>query len=442
MMMASRRYLSRLAQSRVLSVTPSSSMIDQQVAIKATGMEANSLVTIRSVIEKKTNKGFNTFESHAHYKADNKGEVSVPDQASLSGECNGIEPMGLFWSMVPSPGVRFGSRYIHRDATKPMVVQLSLFDGHLDAAALQTKEPEATAVTERWYMGKDVERIEVEHGRLRGALFKPKGPGPFPGVIDMFGTSGGLIEMRAAMLASHGFACYALPYFNYRDLPKELWMLEAEYFRDAIDWLCDQPFVAPGGIGILGTSAGATLSLQMASLFPEKVNAAISINGSHAMTFSMTLNGVEIPYYGFDDRFLNETEVKGLYDMFHCWKALYKEPEEHGSILKVENNPKCKYLFIVGEDDGGWDSCFYAKKNIERLERYGCSNYQLLSYPEAGHLLEIPWAPVGSRFWSPAIAVVGKHGGTAIGNIRAMEDMWPKIISCLRRHCGLNNSKL
>ena len=47
MMMASRRYLSRLAQSRVLSVTPSSSMIDQQVAIKATGMEANSLVTIR-----------------------------------------------------------------------------------------------------------------------------------------------------------------------------------------------------------------------------------------------------------------------------------------------------------------------------------------------------------------------------------------------------------
>ena len=57
------------------------------------------------------------------------------------------------------------------------------------------------------------------------------GPGPFPGVIDMFGTSGGLIEMRAAMLASHGFACYALPYFNYRDLPKELWMLEAEYFR-------------------------------------------------------------------------------------------------------------------------------------------------------------------------------------------------------------------
>ncbi|XP_071788266.1 acyl-coenzyme A amino acid N-acyltransferase 1-like [Asterias amurensis] len=435
------RNLSKLAKKWLLSVTPSTSMIDQQVAIKATGMKANSHVTIRSVAEKKTDEIIERFESHAHYKAGDNGEVSVPDQAALGGLYTGIEPMGLFWSMVPSPGERLGARFALRDATKPMVVQLSLYEGLLDTAALQTKEPEATAVAERWYMGKDVERIEVEHGRLRGALFKPKGPGPFPGVIDMFGTAGGLIEIRAAALASHEFASYALPYFAYKDLPKGLQNLEAEYFRDTVDWLCDQPYVKPGGVGIVGVSFGATLALQTSALFPEKVSAVISINGSHVFpVHPMTLNGEELPYVPFDG--VIPEPVSGVYDIFDTGKNLYDLHDEDSAFIKVENNPKCKYLFVTGEAERNWDSCFYAKKSIERLKRYGCSNYQLLSYPGAGHLLEIPWAPAGSRCWSPAINGVVEHGGTPVGNTRAMEDSWPKMIRFLRRHIGLGNSKL
>ncbi len=43
----------------------------------------------RSVAEKKTGKLVETFESYAHYKADENGEVSVPDQASLGGSYTG-----------------------------------------------------------------------------------------------------------------------------------------------------------------------------------------------------------------------------------------------------------------------------------------------------------------------------------------------------------------
>ncbi|XP_033635544.1 acyl-coenzyme A amino acid N-acyltransferase 1-like [Asterias rubens] len=436
------RQPSKLAQTLLLSVTPSTSMIDQQVAIKATGMKANSYVTIRAVAKKKTGKLIGRFESYAHYKADENGEVSVADQACFGGSYTGIEPMGLFWSMVPSPGERLGARFILRDATKPMVVQLSLYEGQLDTAALQTKEPKATAAAERWYMGKDVERIEVEYGQVRGALFKPKGPGPFPGVIDMFGTAGGLIEIRAAALASHGFASYALPYFAYKDLPTFLWNRDAEYFRDAIDWLCDQPYVKPGGVGIVGVSAGATLALQISALFPEKVSAVISINGSHAFaSYPLNLNGEELPYVTFECELLKEP-VKDVYDIYDCWHKLYELQDEDGTIIKLEKNPKCQYLFLAGEAERQWDSVQNAKISMERLKRHGCSNYQLLSYPEAGHLLEIPWAPVGSRFWSPAINGVLEHGGTPVGNIRAMEDSWPKMIRFLRRHCGHCNSKL
>ena len=67
------------------------------------------------------------------------------------------------------------------------------------------------------------------------------GPGPFPGIIDMFGTYGGIIESRAALLASRGFAALALPYFRYQDLPTRVTDVELEYFmaRYLVNVLCD-----------------------------------------------------------------------------------------------------------------------------------------------------------------------------------------------------------
>ena len=43
----------------------------------------------RSVVEKKTDRGTERFEGHAHYKADDNGVVSVPDQVSLGGTYTG-----------------------------------------------------------------------------------------------------------------------------------------------------------------------------------------------------------------------------------------------------------------------------------------------------------------------------------------------------------------
>ena len=64
-------------------------------------------------------------------------------------------------------------------------------------------------------------------------LYPSIGSGPFPGVIDMFGTGGGLMQFRAALLASRGFVALSLAYFNYEDLPSNL-DLTLEYFE--VDW--------------------------------------------------------------------------------------------------------------------------------------------------------------------------------------------------------------
>lgn len=70
------------------------------------------------------------------------------------------------------------------------------------------------------------------------------GPGPFPAVIDLFGGAGGLIEFRAGLLASRGFAVLALAFFAYEDLPKGLTQLDLDYFEEAVELLLRHPKVS------------------------------------------------------------------------------------------------------------------------------------------------------------------------------------------------------
>lgn len=41
-----------------------------------------------------------------------------------------------------------------------------------------------------------------------------EGPGPFPGVLDLWGTGVKLVEKRVVLLASHGYASLALNYLT------------------------------------------------------------------------------------------------------------------------------------------------------------------------------------------------------------------------------------
>lgn len=72
---------------------------------------------------------------------------------------------------------------------------------------------------------------------LKSVFFRPSsnlfvpasGPGPFPGLLDMWGGGGGLVEYRASLLASHGYASFALKYLTSGELG--LAELELNYFE-------------------------------------------------------------------------------------------------------------------------------------------------------------------------------------------------------------------
>ena len=56
---------------------------------------------------------------------------------------------------------------------------------------------------------------EISEGGVLGQFYMPPGPGPFPAVIVLSGSNGGLTVRRPKILAADAYAVLSLPYFNY-----------------------------------------------------------------------------------------------------------------------------------------------------------------------------------------------------------------------------------
>ncbi|KAM3604600.1 uncharacterized protein V6R79_013732 [Siganus canaliculatus] len=98
----------------------------------------------------------------------------------------------------------------------------------------------AEATNERLLIGDGVRRLPVKEGNIRGVLFTPPGPGPFPAVLDLYILGGGLSEKRASLLATRGFVVLTLVAFGLADLPKTIDMVHLDYFEEAVEFLRKQ----------------------------------------------------------------------------------------------------------------------------------------------------------------------------------------------------------
>ena len=79
------------------------------------------------------------------------------------------------------------------------------------------------------------------------------------------GNAGGIVEYRAAMLASRGFVTLSLGYMGIGEFPSFPDRLDLEYFEDAVDYLAGHDAVLPGHVGAIGLSKGANLCVALAS---------------------------------------------------------------------------------------------------------------------------------------------------------------------------------
>ncbi|KAM9101142.1 bile acid-CoA:amino acid N-acyltransferase [Sarcophilus harrisii] len=406
-------------------VHPKIALVDEPLHIRVTGLLPNQMIVMQAKLT--SEKGV-LFQSHVFYKADEGGEVDLQQAAALGGDYVGIHPMGLFWSLKP---MKILSRLFKQDVmNSPYLVQLSVYNVEETINDLP-KSPEATEMVERWYSAPGVTRIQIREGRIRGALFLPPGEGPFPGVIDLFGGVGGLIEFRASLLASHGFATLALAYFNYEDLPELPPVLDIEYFEEAADFLLSHPKVLGPKIGIISVCMGAQIGLAMA-IFLKQVAATVCINGFFFAT------GRNIKYKNENIHSINSFPERirindlGLLEVYHILGNPQEEVNKH-AFLPVERS-QGHILFIVGEKDKNINSKSYAEQAMERLKKHGKSNGTLLSYPGAGHLIEPPYSPLCLASWNPFFMRPILWGGETIPHAEAQEHSWKESLKFLRCH--------
>ncbi|NXN96387.1 ACOT5 thioesterase, partial [Rhinopomastus cyanomelas] len=411
-----------------VSVCPAAGPADERLETRVAGLGPGQPVTLRAVAGDACGR---LFQSCAQYQADGRGELHLGSDPALGGDYRGVEPMGLFWSLAPASMEKPYQRLVP-SVGSPMKVEVLVHQGHSAPGAIPGPLM-AKAEVERWFAAPGVRRIRLKEGGVRGSLFLPPGDGPFPGVIDMYGDEGGLIEFRSSLLATRGFAALSLPYFDFEDLPKVMKELKLEYFEEAARFLQRHPKVKGPGVGVIGTGKGAELALSMITFLPEVV-AAVSISGCSSNTFTDLHCGEKtLPGLQFDTSKVSVSDT-GVFDIFEALDDP-TNPANSSCMIPIEK-AEGHFLLVVGEDDRIWKSSLYAAMAIRRLRQHGKENFELLSYPGAGHRIDPPFTPFCQVAMDRVLGLPVLGGGERKAHADAQEHSWGKIQEFLHLHLG------
>ncbi|XP_071971823.1 acyl-coenzyme A thioesterase 1-like [Engystomops pustulosus] len=402
-----------------LQVVPGRCLYDAPLRLQVRGLSPGQDVSLHTAL---SDEGGQLFSSVGRYRADSSGELDVSRSPALEGgSYTGVEPEGPLWSLEPRTPLR---RLLKKDVRSPYQLRFSLHP-HPPGAPL------ASAAQDRSFMGEGVTRVPVRDGRVRGSLFLPQGPGPFPGVIEVQGTGGGLLEYKASLLANRGFATLALAYYNYEDLPKDMKEFRLEYFEEAVNYMLKHPQVMGPGIGLLGHSKGGDLVLSMAS-FLKGIAATAVVNGSVAnVAATLRYKDITLPPIGIDAKKLKLPQP-GVGDISDVLLNPLEEANRK-SLIPV-GRADCKLLFIVAGDDKNWKSDFYAQTACQLLAEAGKEKPEVVFYPKAGHYIEPPNFPLCKMSMHKLVGMPVVWGGEPKAHAMAQVDSWKRIQDFFNKH--------
>ncbi|KAG9481358.1 acyl-coenzyme A thioesterase 1-like [Eleutherodactylus coqui] len=410
---------SRAMSAVSLLVSPGRCLFDDPLRLRVRGLPAGQDVSLLTAL---TDEAGELFTSVGRYRADGGGELDVSRSPALEGgSYTGVEPEGPLWSLEPRTPLR---RLLKKDVRSPLQLRFSLHRGPPTGALL------AEAAQERSFLGEAVSRELLRAGRVRGSLFLPPGPGPFPAIIDLYGTGGGLMEHRASLLANHGFLTMALAYFDYDDLPNSLGGLHLNYFNEALEFLKCHPKVNKESIGVIGLSKGADLAISMATFLPG-IKAVVSVSGCNANSFApLPCGNFVLPCLGFSAEKIKFTET-GEMDFSESMDDP-SDPTNHEALIPLERSPAA-LLILSGLDDRNWPSATYAEQMVARMREHQ-KDVEFQFYPGTGHLLEPPYFPLCKASHHKLLGVPILWGGQTKAHAQAQEDAWKKIQAFFSKH--------
>lgn len=432
----------------MLHIHPKDPLMDEKVYLSISGLDPTQPVTISCRLK---DEGC-FYVSYAHFTTSIDGTVNVSEHGSFGGSYVGVDTMGLFWSMQPRKGQKIGLIFRPKDVTKPATYTLKVYKGHLNEEECPETSTElnvsktAKLLFEseflKYWCGPGVSRHEVYHKAIRGTIFKPEGPGPFKGVIDIYGSGGGITEGRAALLASHGFIAFVLPHHRYQDLPRRMEEVRIEYLTDAIDYFASLQEVKQG-IALVGFSLGAWLVLLL-SILNHKVSAVVSIGTPPYMVTSVIKDGKKYPP--------TEEQITG--EKYQLPLALSYPKDKHGGellnvyvydertehlTLEIQKSD-AKFLIVLGEDDKLLNAVKTSEQLHNQMRKHKKEKYiQQLIYPKSGHFIDPPYLPYTPVFYDPhpALKRTIAIGGEMIEHSAACVHAWGQILKFISENAGL-----
>lgn len=378
--------------------------LNEPVEIKLTDLPPNAEVEIRAQQTLKTyyQRGTPTlrYQSAARFAADENGRIDLATSPALQGSYSGVDPSGLFWSMVPT-----SSESVAADNS---VLLEALIDGEVIAAtSFERRTSPADYV---------VEAVP----ELPGSYFasNPE-PGDHPVIIMVEGidTLGIGREVEMPRLVAQGYsvlylATYALVFGSDEPalpgLPMRYVDIPIDRLQDAYDWLGTQAGVDQDRVGLYGFSRNGAYVLLAATRFPW-VKAVAGIAPSDVVwegwgdrvklgtTSSYSWKGEPLAYVPYSDNYFRETAKFARGERGRLRTPMdegrWANPDRVASArIPLENYTGALFL-SGGEQDDMWSAGHMVQNVAERRAEAGLKT-DFLVLPNAGHnIIHDGWTP-------------------------------------------------
>ena len=410
---------------------PSRALADERFTVALSGLTPLADVTIKVRLD---NCMGGSWSGSYTATAD---ELGVLDLAAVA--LKGFaepDPTALLWALEPD--------------AEPDPARANAEDARGVLTVLEGERTVATAEFARVFLDRGVTCTELQ-GPLAGALYLPDGPGPHPAVMTVSGSGGGIARAEAALLASRGFACLALAYFNYPGRPPDLFDQPLEYFGQGLDFLAAHPRVRADAIAVKGNSRGGELSLLLGSTF-SAVRAVVAVVpsgyiwGAARIDWSdgaaWTWQGTDLPRVPVTDEEEADRErnvaadgsIKLTPGFLDALAAATPEELANAEIpVERTNGP---ILMLCGEADDMWPAIEMTDVVLRRTsEARFPHSVRRLTYPDAGHMITLPYMPARTSSVHP-LGGNFAYGGTRAGVAAARAAAWREMLSFLTTALG------
>jgi dienelactone hydrolase len=376
----------------VLEVTPDSSLLDEPVRIRVTGLSPGQRVELTASM---TGPDGQRWSSEATFVADRDGVVDLDRDAPESGDYTGVDGMGLIAAMTPeaTPSPSAEASADPSSQAPAELPQYAQMPTDFPITVTASSGPEATIRRVAVAPGVTVQDLTVAANGVAGVLATPSEPAG-PGVLLIGGSDGGLnpgYVAMALMLAAHGYPALAVAYFNAPGLPNALRDIPIEYFARAAALL-------PGPVRVVGVSRGSEAALLLAARYPHLVSGTV---------LAAPADGINL----------------GFPDGGYAW--IFGNVPQLDIPYTAITGP---VLAIAGTGDRVWRS----ENNAAALKEQLGDRLETLVIQGAGHdVLGVPYLSANPAAVHPVTGEPFHMGGTRQANEQARRESWSALLSFL-----------